>query len=260
MADRHTRRVASMKIGQTNPALPGEKTEATTTPLDIELAGETVTLWPEGAVFWRGGDHAVLFIADIHLGKGSAMLAGGVPVATQLCEAIAERDLHRITRLVERTGARSVVFLGDLLHAREGRRPGVMSLVAAWRREGVIAGVDLMLVRGNHDTRAGDPPEEWGVRCVDEPTVLGPWELRHYPRPPTRPTGESFWLAGHVHPVFTIKAGTVSERAPCFHLRRGGLILPAWGSFTGGAGVRLGPGERAYVCGPRRVLLGGEGR
>lgn len=249
-----------MKLRQRQSEFPGVTDGTATTPLDIQIAGETVSLWPEGAVLWRGGEGATLFIADVHLGKGSAMLAGGVPVATQLCEAIAERDLDRITQLVQRTGARSLVFLGDLLHALEGRRQGVMSRAASWRRNSVMAGVDVTLVRGNHDTRAGDPPEEWGIRCVDEPAILGPWELRHYPCPPTRPRGELFWLAGHVHPVFTIKAGPVSERAPCFHLRQGGLILPAWGSFTGGAGVRLAPGERAYACGPQRVLLVGEGR
>ena len=28
-------------------------------------------------------------------------------------------------------------------------------------------------MRGNHDRRAGDPPSEWGVTCVEEPGPLG---------------------------------------------------------------------------------------
>ena len=52
------------------------------------------------------------------------------------------------------------------------------------RNEGKVAGVcagianyfdvDVVLVRGNHDERAGDPPPAWGVRVVAEPHPLPP--------------------------------------------------------------------------------------
>ena len=91
----------------------------------------------------------------------------------------------------------SVVFLGDLLHSARARAEATMAAVARWRER--HASLALTLVRGNHDSHAGDPPADWGVTCVDGPLLLGlgGLALAHHPQSvPGR-----YVLAGHLHPA-----------------------------------------------------------
>ena len=46
------------------------------------------------------------------------------------------------------------------------------------------AALDVVLVRGNHDARAGDPPATGMLRCVDEPYALPPFLACHMPGAP----------------------------------------------------------------------------
>ena len=53
------------------------------------------------------------------------------------------------------TAAEHLVVLGDFIHARPGRTVALDAAFGAWRaRHRELA---LTLVRGNHDSRAGDP-------------------------------------------------------------------------------------------------------
>lgn len=214
--------------------------------LPITVAGEQLLLMPERAVAWpRAG---ALLVADPHLGKAAAFRAAAIAVP----EAITADDLARLDRAIARSGAARLVVLGDLLHARASRAPAVSAAVTAWRaRHG---GLEVLLVRGNHDLGAGDPPAEWGMACVDEPHTWAPFALCH--RPDTAATG--YVLAGHLHPAVALTgAGRQRERLPCFLVGPRAAVLPAFGGFTGAATVRPGPGERAYVVAGESVVAVG---
>lgn len=209
----------------------------------VEVAGEVLELLPERAAWWaRTG---MLLVADAHFGKAAAFRALGVPVPGGTTAA----GLRRLDAMLARTGARRIVFLGDYLHAREGRAPATLEALARWHR--ARAGVELVLVRGNHDRGAGDPPAEAGVRCVDAPLVEAPFVLSHHPME----SREGFVVAGHLHPGVALEGpGRQRERLPCFWLRAGGIVLPAFGDFTGLAEVSPGAGDRVYVVAGDEVL------
>lgn len=214
----------------------------------VELAGERLVLLPERAAFWERA--ATLLVADAHWGKAAAFRAGGIAVPG----GTTAEGLARLAAALERTGARRLVFLGDLLHAREGRAPATLAAVRGWRER--HAGVEMLLVRGNHDRRAGDPPPELGIACVDEPRVEPPFALRHHPEP----SAEGYVLAGHLHPgVRLAGAGRQRERLPCFWLGAGVGVLPAFGDFTGLAEVRPAPGDRVFVVAEGEVVEVGGG-
>lgn len=210
--------------------------------------GEDLVLHPEGAVGWpREG---TLFLADLHLGKGEVFRSRGVPVPT----GDTREDVARLDRLVDRTGAGRVVILGDLFHGHESRAPYVEEALARWRHR--RPGVDLLLVRGNHDRVAGDPHPSLGVRVEAGPVRMGPFELRHHPPddpeagalPSDPPEGRPV-LAGHLHPVVRLRGpGRDRARLPCFWLRPRTLVLPAWGRFTGGHAVPVRRGDRVFVA------------
>ncbi len=211
--------------------------------IEISLAGEAVRLLPEHAIYWPA--QATLLIADPHLGKAASFRAAALPVP----ESGTADDLARLDRAIARSGAERLAVLGDLTHARAGFAPVVVAAIAEWRaRHG---GLNLMLVRGNHDARAGDPPATWGFTCVDEPFALGPFMLCHHPDIATA----GYVLAGHLHPAARLGGpGRQQERLPCFLVGPQRTILPAFGGFTGAATVRPEKDEHVYVVANDQVL------
>ena len=207
------------------------------------LAGERVGLLAERALFWPRGH--TLFVADVHLGKGAAFRAGGVPVP----RGGTRSDLARLSRLIMTTGARRLVVLGDFLHAAAGRVAALDVAFKGWRT--AHATLEVMLVRGNHDEKAGDPPADWEIDVVPEPYALPPFLACHLPASP--PSG--YALCGHVHPgVWLRGAGDESARLPCFVLGARRAILPAFGGFTGLALVRATVGERLVAIAGNRLF------
>ena len=101
-----------------------------------------------------------------------------------------------------------------------------------------------MLVRGNHDRHAGDPPCETGVVCVEAPWLEAPFVLAHHPAA----SGHGFVLAGHLHPGIRLAGqGRQRERLPCFWFSQSVGVLPAFGRFTGLANVEPAAGDRVFA-------------
>ncbi|SUD72332.1 DEAD/DEAH box helicase [Pseudomonas putida] len=108
----------------------------------------------------------------------------------------------------------------------------------------------IVLIRGNHDRNAGDPPASLRIEVKDEPWILEPFALQHEPRPHTmHPV-----LAGHVHPAFVLRGKARQRvRLPCFLIDEGVSLLPAFGEFTGGWTIAPGATGRIYLAGAGRV-------
>ncbi len=208
-----------------------------------DIAGERVLLLAARALHWPR--EAVVFVADVHLGKAAAFRAGGVPLPRGGTAA----DLARLTAIVQSTGARRLVVLGDFLHASAGRVAALDVAFRTWRE--AHANLDVVLVRGNHDDRAGDPPPAWGVTVVDEPHALAPFIACHHPVVPR----SGYALCGHVHPGVTLRgAGDQAERVSCFVLGRRRAVLPAFGGFTGLARVAPLAGDRVVAIAGTRLF------
>ena len=202
----------------------------------ILAGGRPLTLLPEKAAFIATS--ATLLVADAHIGKAVSFRALGVPVP----RGTTSETLAGLTALVARTGARRIVFLGDFLHSARAHAPATLAALAAWR--GVHRALELVLVRGNHDDRAGDPPVSLGMHVVDEPLLQDGFALCHYPRPRR---GE-YVLAGHLHPCVGLGSrGWDHLRLPCFWLGDVVGVLPAFGAFTGMHSIRASAGERVFA-------------
>lgn len=211
-------------------------------PCPVDWAGERLHLLPGRALWWPAA--RTLFVADLHLGKAAAYRALGQPVPG----GTTRQNLARLSALVEGHDARTLVFLGDFLHAPQARTPAVLAAVAQWRA--AHPQLACTLVRGNHDARAGDPPGALGIAVVDEPHLVGPFACCHHPQ--AHPT--HFVLAGHLHPVCTLLgAGKDSLRLPCFVQEERQALLPAFGEFTGGAALQRAPERRFWAVGGERV-------
>lgn len=211
--------------------------------LTVDVAGERLVLLPERAAFWPAA--STLLIADAHLGKAATFRAAGIAVPG----GTTSEALSRIDRLVDRTGSRRLVFLGDLLHAREGNTPATRDALERWRRR--RGDLEVVLVRGNHDRHAGDPDPCLGIHCADPPVHEPPFALRHHPDP----TPGAYTLAGHIHPAVRLAGrGRQRGRLPCFWIGPRVAVLPSFGDFTGAADVEPDPDDRVFVVAEDQVI------
>jgi DNA ligase-associated metallophosphoesterase len=208
-----------------------------------DIAGERVRLLAERAAYWERT--RTLLIADPHFGKAAAFRAAGVPVP----RGTTTGSLARLDAAVSRTGATRIVILGDFLHAREGREPETTRVVAEWRRRN--ASIEMLLVRGNHDKRAGDPGPEIDIRSVDAPQAEPPFVFMHKPAV----SDDGYVICGHVHPAARLTGpGRETVRLPCFWARPRSMVLPAFGEFTGVAEIEVQPGDRVWVIADGAVV------
>jgi DNA ligase-associated metallophosphoesterase len=214
--------------------------------IELALAGERLQLRSERAAFLPA--HGTLLVADAHVGKALSFRRLGVPVPGGTTADL----LRRLDALVEATGARRIVFLGDFLHSARAQTAATVAALARWRER--HAALQLTLVRGNHDRRAGDPHASLAIDCVDEPLRLGALALCHHPRA----VPGAYVLAGHWHPCASVGGRALDRlRLPCFWIgaeaRHPVGVLPAFGGFTGMHPIARRAGDRVFVLTDDRV-------
>lgn len=200
----------------------------------IEIGGARVALLPERAVWLT--DSGSLLVADLHLGKAQSFRRAGIPVPAGTTGA----TLGRLDALIERHNPAELIVLGDFLHGPLSQQGPAIEALALWRAQ--YPRLPIRMVRGNHDDVAGDPPERCGIEVLAAPLARAAFALCHDPDE----AADGFKLAGHLHPVISVRGAIDRLRISCFWLRHDALVLPAFGDFTGGWAVRVKPGERAF--------------
>lgn len=210
--------------------------------LPIEHHGQVLWLLSDKAIYWPAR-HALL-VADLHIGKAASYRALHQPVPRGTTEA----TLARLDALLARHDCEQLIILGDFLHARAAQAPATLATLQAWRER--HRPLKIVLIRGNHDRSAGDPPASLGIEVVSEPWLLEPFALQHEPHPHlTQPV-----LAGHVHPVFILRGKARQRlRLPCFLIDGQVSLLPAFGEFTGGWEIAPTGASRVFLTGADRV-------
>ncbi len=214
--------------------------------IEIDLAGERVVLLAARALYWAA--EATLFVADPHFGKSDSFQAAGLPVPSG---ATAD-DLARLSRCLDETGAQRLIILGDFFHTRASQSEQVIEALEGWR--GRHRTLSVTLIAGNHDRHAGPPPASLNIIGVCEPYLLGPFACHHEPPQRQSQVPTRYALAGHVHPVATLRdVDGTRLRLSCFHVGQSTTVLPAFGAFTGGHAIRARLGDRVFVVGPEDI-------
>lgn len=198
----------------------------------FRFAGQDFVARPSGALYWPDAD--MLILADLHLGKSERMARRGgallPPFETRetLARLSAELDALRPARLA---------LLGDIYDDDMSAaallpfdRDALSEMTQ--RRETIMLG-------GNHDPRAGDQVH-----------VRSGIALRHI-------AGQGPDISGHYHP----KARLAGRSRPCFLIGSAHLILPAFGTYTGGLPLEnevlrgLVPHGLAVLTGSRAIAV-----
>ena len=211
--------------------------------IEITWQGEKLVLWAGKAIHWP--NKKLLLVADTHFGKAATFRKSGIPVP----ESTSRDDCQHLEELALRTKVESLVFLGDFFHAREGRTEVVHTELLEWRER--VSGLDVHLVRGNHDLQSGDPWADLRIQCHADPWTEYDFDLRHHPLS----QAAAPFMAGHIQPGFSLKEKNgLSLRAPCFQVGKNRIILPSFGTFTGMHKVKAKMDDRIFMTDGQEVI------
>ena len=104
-------------------------------------------------------------------------------------------------------------------------------------------------MRGNHDAHAGDPPADWAITCVDEPSIEQPFAWRHHPAP----DAAGYAIGGHLHRPCGSTARAPEHDAALLLLRRRLRRAARLWRVRHGAGAP-GCGERVFVVAGQSII------
>lgn len=181
------------------------------------LAGERLVARPSGALWWPS--EGMLVVSDLHLGKAERLARRGGPLLPPY-EVV--DTLTRLEAEITALAPRKVLCLGDSFDDMDAVA-GLPGDLRGWVAR-LVAGTPWIWLTGNHDPA----PTGLGGRAADLVTC-GSLVFRHIAEPGA--TGE---ISGHYHPKAALRVrGGVTSR-PCFLRDADRIVLPAFGTYTGG--------------------------
>jgi hypothetical protein len=206
----------------------------------LTLADAPLLARASGALWWPG--ERTLVAADLHLGRSERIARNG---GSLLPPYETRETLDRLAAEIAALAPRRVICLGDSFD--DEAAAGALGWEERSRLHALSAGRRLIWVAGNHDPAPLDMPGEHRAELA-----LGGLVFRHAAR--ADPGGAE--VSGHWHPKLTLSLGGRGLTRPCFLTDGRRLILPAFGTYTGGLSARhaairglLGPGALAILTG-----------
>jgi DNA ligase-associated metallophosphoesterase len=208
------------------------------------LLGQTLSLLPQKAIYWE--QQRALIIADVHFGKVGHFRKAGIAVPRDMEQS----DLAMLSDLIHEYKPEKLLFLGDLFHSDMNNDWDWFIL---WRSQ--FPGLQIILIRGNHDIIADSHYQQLNVELHDELSI-GPFLMLHHPLADDQlqnTTGYVF--CGHIHPGVNLSGrGRQSVTLPCFAFSSKQAILPSFGKFTGKVAIRSQKTDRIFAVLKDKVI------
>lgn len=171
-------------------------------------------VWLDGRLALWIAEQRLLVVADLHWGFATVHRARGNLLPLWGDEEIAAR----LNALLADYEPAEMIWLGDVLHAAEGRAAA----------EGFIekTAAPITLIAGNHDRR-------W-TRAVDRTALRGSFFLHHGDTSPPVPPGCTE-VIGHLHPAVRWHDGAGGRlKLPALVTAPHRLVLPAFSPWAAG--------------------------
>lgn len=200
----------------------------------IQCHQQKIWLSPDRCMFWE--DQKTLVLSDMHIGKAAHFRKAGIAIPQQ----VFQEDMHRLFQQIHFFSPQRIIVTGDLFHSEANLEHDWFS---NWRKE--LAGIEFILVKGNHEILRNDVYQNLGIELVDKELEIAPFFFSHDLIEERR---DGFSFVGHTHPGIRIQGkGKQSFVFPCFYFTNDFCILPAFSKFTGKHVVDLQKGETAYA-------------
>lgn len=213
--------------------------------LRFTFCGAPLRALPSGALHWPG--ESTLVVSDLHLGKSERMARRGGPM---LPPYEVMETLDRLLDDIAKTRPRCVICLGDSFDDLTAAR--ATHNAVAQRLAPALAGRRWIWIEGNHDP---GPVDLSGEHLAE--ITLGPLTFRHI----AQPTGPGE-ISGHYHPKARLRLRGRAITRRCMLIDDTRLILPAYGTYTGGLfshepvlTTLMAPNAQAILTGPVPTAL-----
>lgn len=212
----------------------------------VQLCGEELQPLPSGALWWPA--QQVLIAGDLHLGKAErfARQGRGLLPPYEVLDTV-----HRLDEAVRHTGPKTVLLLGDSFDDMGAQAALDDEITRQLRR--MAAGRQWIWIAGNHDPGPLDLPGDHRAEVR-----IGHLTFRHIAKGDAEP-GE---ISAHYHPKARLRLKGSAIRRPCFLADDRRVILPAFGTYTGGLDIvsptfdgLLRENARALLTGRRIVSV-----
>ncbi|MEP5154171.1 ligase-associated DNA damage response endonuclease PdeM [Planktotalea sp.] len=190
----------------------------------FEFHGETLQARPSGTLYWPA--HKLLCVSDLHFGKAQRYATHG---ASALPPYETHDTLLRLDQDITATGAEKVVCLGDSFDRVEASQE-LDGRSKDWIAR-LQSGREWIWIEGNHDP---GPIELSGSHLAD--LRLGSIAFRHIAQ-----DGSSGEISGHYHPKISLQMKSRRITRRCFLMDTDRIIMPAFGTYTGGLDVTHAP-------------------
>lgn len=209
------------------------------------LCGARLRALASGGLHWP--EAGLLVVSDLHLGKAERIARRG---GTLLPPYETRDTLERLQAAIEATAPTHVICLGDSFDD-DAAATALPEPDRLWLAR-LMAGRDWTWVEGNHD------PNPVGLGGSRRGALqIGPLWFRHIAQPAV--TGE---VSGHYHPKVRLALRGQRLARPAFLIDAARVILPAFGTFTGGlwsdapalAGL-MQPGAQAVLTGRQALAV-----
>lgn len=212
--------------------------------LEWKFLEQTFCLLPQKAIFWK--EENTLIVSDLHIGKVGHFRKAGIAIPRSL----EQEDLSTLSDLIHEWCPIKIIFLGDLFHSEINNDWHWLQL---WRE--MFPGVEMILVKGNHDILHPEHYEEAGF-LVTERFETPTFAFVHEPLSTGRLQEENKYIfSGHIHPGVKLRgSGRQNLTISCFYFGLRQAILPAFGKFTGNYCVEVGDSSSVFGIVNKKVI------
>ncbi len=188
--------------------------------MKITFDNKKLFLNPDGSIFWE--DEQVLILTDLHLEKGSsyANLGNYLPPYDSL------DTLIKLTSRLKTNIIKKIFLLGDVFHDYNAYNR--MGLKEKNIFDAICNNNEIIWIFGNHE-KGFFPPRVTTYNSYKFKGVI----FNH-----TANKQIDKEISGHYHPKVSFLYKNRKLSRPCFLVSKKKIILPSYGSFTGGLNMK----------------------
>ncbi len=199
-----------------------------------------------------------LAVSDLHLGYEGHMAKSGAFIP----KANLKKIIADLGKALDKTKAKAIIVVGDIKNEFSNVEEDEFNELYEIIRFCKEKGVELILIKGNHDNFIDRYREPFKLRIYAGEAMIGNYFFFHGDKLPRLPEKKpKMLISGHEHPsIGLVNAAGRNERLRCFLLGKykdiNLLVLPAISYFATGSDINLQPKSRIMSPVLKRIDIG----